>query len=52
MTPYWRNDAPPCGIWCEVWFWTQVLPARFDGAHWRDEAGLMLAGVEYWRVTS
>ena len=52
MTYSWRNDATPRGEWCEVWFWTQCLRARFDGERWRDEAGRVLAGVEYWRVTS
>ena len=35
----WRNDAPPRGEWCEVWFWTQCLRARFDGERWRTRAG-------------
>ena len=45
----WRKDAPPQGVWCEVWFLTQVVTARFDGSLWRDDIGRVLRDVTHWR---
>lgn len=45
----WRTDAPPRDTWCEVWFWTQVVTARFDGAFWHDDIGRTLRDVTHWR---
>ena len=45
----WRTDAPPTGAWCEVWFWTQPVRARFDGIVWHDDIGRTLRGVTHWR---
>lgn len=46
----WRNDTPPTNTVVEVWFWTEIRRARYDGERWRDvETGAMLQGAFWWR---
>lgn len=46
----WRNDTPPTNTVVEVWFWTEIRRARFDGARWRDAyTDTVLYNVIWWR---
>ena len=46
----WRNSPPPVDTVVEVWFFTFITDAKFDGAIWRNAlTGVTLPGVDYWR---
>lgn len=50
MTP-WHYGPPPVGVMVRIWWHVIELPAMWDGAHWRDAEGRVLAGpILYWRA--
>lgn len=46
----WQSGKPPVNTVVEVWFFTFITDAKFDGSVWRNaKTGTTMPGVEWWR---
>lgn len=49
MRTAWNYGSPPAGKVVEVWHFTTVMLAMWDGSEWRTVEGDVLHGVTHWR---
>ena len=45
----WRTDAPPVSVVLEVWYYTSVILAVYDGRTWHTTEGAPLTDITHWR---